>query len=74
MEDNMLNTVITIRTMSDTIRLTTQQAELSDLRSSGIYATIYAGFFKNWHKENVEGTLAALRELGMNCPKNSEQH
>lgn len=46
------------------IRLTTQQAELSDLRSSGIYASIYAGFFKNWHKENLEGTLKALKKLG----------
>ena len=64
LEDNMLNTVITIRTESDTIRLTTQQAELSDLRSSGIYASIYSGFFKNWHKENLDGTLEALRALG----------
>ena len=64
LEDVKLNTVITICTRSDTIRLTTQQAELSDLRSSGIYATIYAGFFKNWHKENLSGTLAALKELG----------
>ena len=63
LEDAMLNTVITIRTGSDTIRLTTQQAELSDLRSSGIYAAIYAGFFKNWHKENLDGTLNALTEL-----------
>ncbi|MCI9192757.1 MAG: hypothetical protein HFE92_05070 [Acutalibacter muris] len=66
LRDNLLNTVITIRTGSDTIRLTTQQAELSDLRSSGVYATIYAGFFKNWHKENLEGTLKALTELGNN--------
>ncbi len=64
LEDVKLNTVITIRTGSDTIRLTAQQAELSDLRSSGIYATIYAGFFKNWHKENVDSTLKALAELG----------
>ena len=64
LEDVKFNTVITIRTRSDTIRLTTQQAELSDLRSSGIYATIYAGFFKNWHKENVDSTLKALAELG----------
>ena len=64
LEDVKLNTVITIRTGSDTIRLTAQQAELSDLRSSGIYATIYAGFFKNWHKENLDGTLKALTELG----------
>ena len=66
MEDDMLNTVITIRTRSDAIRLTAQQAELSDLRSSGIYASIYAGFFKNWHKENLDGTLKALTELGNN--------
>ena len=66
LRDNLLNTVITIRTGSDTIRLTTQQAELSDLRSSGVYATIYAGFFKNCHKENLEGTLKALTELGNN--------
>ena len=59
-------TVIPIRTESDTIRLTTQQAELSDLRSSGIYASIYSGFFKNWHKENLDGTLKALTELGNN--------
>lgn len=64
LKDDMLNTVITIGTGSDTIRLTTQQAELSDLRSSGIYASIYSGFFKNWHKENLDGTLEALRALG----------
>lgn len=37
LEDAMLNTVITIRTWSDTIRLTTQKAELNDLRSSGMF-------------------------------------
>ena len=64
LEDVKFNTVITIRTRSDTIRLTTQQAELSDLRSSGIYASIYSGFFKNWHKENLDGTLTELKGLG----------
>jgi hypothetical protein len=64
LEDVKFNTVITIRTGSDTIRLTTQQAALSDLRSSGVYATMYAGSFKNWHKENLDGTLKALTELG----------
>ncbi len=64
LEDAMLNTVVTIRTGSDVIRLTTQQAELSDLRSSGIYASIYAGNFKNWHKENLDDTLTALKTLG----------
>ena len=64
LEDDLLNTIITIRTDDDEIRLTTQQAELSDLRSSGIYASIYAGLFKNWHKENLAGTLKALKKLG----------
>ena len=36
----------------------------SDLRLSGIYATQYAGGYKNWHAENVKPTLQALSELG----------
>lgn len=64
LEDVTFNTVITIRTGTDTIRLTTQQAELSDLRTSGFYASVFAGSFKNWHKENLERTLAALKQLG----------
>ncbi len=69
LEDVKFNTLITIRTGSDTIRLTTQQAALSDLRSSGIYATMYAGSFTNWHKENLDGTLKALTELGIETTK-----
>ena len=64
LKDDMLNTVIVIRTGEDEIRLTTQQKELSDLRISGLYATQYAGGFKNWHKENLDGTLKALTALG----------
>ena len=64
LEDDKLNTVITIRTGSDVIRLTAQQAALSNLRSSSVYATMYAGSFKNWHKENLDGTLKALTALG----------
>ena len=63
LKDDMLNTVIVIRTGEDEIRLTTQQKELSDLRISGLYATQYAGGFKNWHKENLDGTLKALTAL-----------
>ena len=63
LKDDLLNTVITIHTGTDAIRLTAQQAELSDLRSSGIYASIFAGCFKNWHKENLDGTLKALEEI-----------
>ena len=64
LKDDLLNTVIIIWTGDDEIRLTTQQKELSDQRSSGIYATQYVGGFKNWHKENLDGTLKALTELG----------
>ena len=41
-----------------------QQKELSDIRLSGIYASQYAGGYKNWHAENVDTTLEALSELG----------
>ena len=62
--DDLLNVVIDVETRGGAVRLTTQQKELSDIRLSGIYATQYAGGFKNWHAENVNLTLQALRELG----------
>lgn len=62
--DDLLNAVIDIETSTGGVRLTTQQKELSDLRLSGIYATQYAGGYKNWHAENVKPTLQALSELG----------
>lgn len=65
--DDLLNTVITIHSGEDDTRLTTQQKELSDLRTSGLLASQYAGGYKNWHKENVEGTLKALTALGKVC-------
>lgn len=61
--DDLLNVIIDIETSSGGVRLTTQQKELSDLRLSGIYATQYAGGYKNWHAENVQPTLEALSEL-----------
>ena len=64
LEDDLLNTIITIRTDDDEIRLTTQQAALSDFRTTGLHATQYAGGYKNWHKENMAGTLKALKGLG----------
>ncbi len=63
LKDDLLNTVIILRTGGDEIRLTTQQKALSDLRTSSFYATQYAGGYKNWHKENLDGTLKALTEL-----------
>lgn len=62
--DDLLNVVIDIETSTGGVRLTTQQKELSDLRLSGIYATQYAGGYKNWHAENVQPTLQALSVLG----------
>lgn len=65
LEDDLLNTIITIRAGEDVIRLTTQQKALSDFRMSGLNATQYAGGYKNWHKENLDGTLKALQALGI---------
>lgn len=62
--EDLLNTLITIRTDDDEIRLTTQQAALSDFRTTGLHATQYVGGYKNWHKENLDGTLQALKGLG----------
>lgn len=62
--DDLLNVIIDIETNTGSIRLTTQQKELSDIRLSGIYASQYTGGYKNWHAENVGTTLEALSELG----------
>ena len=62
--NDLLNMIIDIETSSGNVRLTTQQKELSDIRLSGIYASQYAGGYKNWHAENVDATLKALSELG----------
>lgn len=60
---DLLNVIIDIETNTGNVRLTTQQKELSDIRLSGIYASQYAGGYKNWHAENEEATLKALSEL-----------
>ena len=61
--NDLLNVIIDIETNTGNVRLTTQQKELSDVRLSGIYASQYAGGYKNWHAENVDATLEALNEL-----------
>lgn len=66
--DELFNTIITIQTATDTIRFLTQQGELSDWRSSGLYATQFLGGVKNWHKENLPGTLQALAALNQSKP------
>lgn len=55
------NYIITIKTKQDELRLSVQQKELSDLRSSAFLA--YEMFGKNWHKINLDATLDALRKL-----------
>lgn len=62
--DDLLNVIIDIETSGGSVRLTSQQKGLSDIRLSGIYASQYAGGYKNWHAENVDATLKALSELG----------
>ena len=66
--DDLLNMIIDIETNNGSIRLTTQQKELSDIRLSGLYASQYAGGHKNLHAENVEATLEALSGLGCRKP------
>ncbi len=59
-----LNYLISITTDTDTFRLTAQQKELSDLRSSGTLAFYSEGLkISNWHKENLDSTLDALKDL-----------
>lgn len=62
--NDLLNVIIDIETSGGSVRLTSQQKGLSDSRLSGIYASQYAGGYKNWHAENVDATLKALSELG----------
>lgn len=59
-----MNYLITIKTDTDTLRLTTQQKELSDLRSSGSLAVYSEGLkVSNWHKENLDRTLEQLKNI-----------
>ena len=63
-----LNYHLIIDTESGRITLSTQQKELSDFRSSGLLG--YEGsknwkrfFMRNWHKENLDATLEALKAI-----------
>lgn len=62
--EDMLNYQIAVTTDTDTIRLTAQQKELSDFRSAGAL-TFYSEGLKmsSWHKENLDATLDALKNL-----------
>ncbi|MDC7288920.1 hypothetical protein NXH76_14010 [Blautia schinkii] len=60
-----LNYIITIKTKDDELRLSTQQKELSDFRTSALLANENIG--KNWHKINLDETMDALKALKNNC-------
>lgn len=63
--EDMLNYQIAIVTDTDTIRLTAQQKELSDFRSTGMLAFYSEGLkMSNWHKENLDATIEKLKSLG----------
>lgn len=62
--EDLLNYQIAITTNTDTIRLTAQQKELSGFRSAGMLAFYNDGLkMSNWHAENLEGTLEALKRV-----------
>lgn len=63
-----LNYRVTITTLGDTIRLTTQQKELMGFRTSAMLSWdgikfIY-GSDDTWHGRNLDATLAELAKLG----------
>ena len=64
--DDLLNMIIDIETNNGSIRLTTQQKELSDLRTAGMLSFYSEGLLSvsSWHRENLDATLQALQALG----------
>lgn len=61
-EEHGLNYTIIIETDQDIIRFSTQQKELSDFRTAGLLGGM-GDLEKNWHKENLDHTLQALKEI-----------
>ena len=72
--EKFLNYLITLETEDGTINLSTQQAELSEWRTSGSLtfggsildsgisaAEVFKG--QNWHRKNLEETLEALKNF-----------
>jgi len=63
-KESGLNYNINIETEEARILLTTEQKELSNLRVGG-YLTGLTTLSKNWHKENLDKTLATLTALNL---------
>lgn len=64
-EEVLFNYNIDIETETDIIELSTQQKELSGIRSSGILASSTKSILgnENWHKENFDDTLEELKNI-----------
>lgn len=62
--EELLNYRIELQMENDTITLSTQQKELSSLRTSG-WLSQNGGFGYNscWHRRNLDGTLGALKAI-----------
>lgn len=60
-----INYRIDIKLEDEVISLSAQQAELSDLRNSGMYSLEDWSGTNNWHKNNLKRTLKALGELAI---------
>ena len=55
--------LIDIETADGPVTLSTQQKELAIWRTSGVLSATNWSGTKNWHKDNLDATLAALKKL-----------
>lgn len=62
-KEELLNYRVEIQLEQETIALSVQQKELSDLRMAGLISQKGLLLGAGWHKENLDGTLAALKAL-----------
>lgn len=63
LEETGFNYHLTVETSQDSLRFSIQQGELSTWRSSGLVAAPFGLDKDNWHKQNLDCTLDALKEL-----------
>ena len=61
--ESLLSYRIDIQLEDEVISLMAQQAELSEFRMSGMYSLEDWTFINNWHKNNLKGTLKALKAI-----------
>ncbi len=62
-ENYLMNYKITIENKEDTLVLSTQQKELSGFRFSGLISIGTEPGSKNWHADNLDRTLEALKAI-----------